>query len=120
MKRISAFCLVFVASLPASAAWAACEMPTLVASIPDGTTASEEELLAAQTEIQAYIASMDEYIACQNEEMTADEDDTTANFLYLMSQRIQSAREEVDKVAMDFNDQVTAFRATRDTGLDLR
>ena len=118
--RIAAFGLVLVAALSASAARAACEMPALVASIPDGQTASEEELLAAQTEVQAYIAAMDDYIACQNEEMTADEGDTTADFLYLMSQRIESARAEVDKVATDFNDQVNAFRAARGAGLGQR
>ena len=112
--------LVLVASLSAAAARAACEIPALVASIPDGATATEAELLAVQTEVQAYIAAMDNYIACQNEEMTADEDDTTADFLYLMSQRIESAREEVDRVAMEFNDQVNAFRAARNTGFGRR
>ena len=118
--RIATVGLVLVASLSAAAARAACEMPALVASIPDGTTATEAELLAVQTEVQAYIAAMDDYIACQNEEMTADEDDTTADFLYLMSQRIESAREEVDKVARDFNDQVNAFRAARGSGFQPR
>jgi hypothetical protein len=30
-----------------------------------------------------------------------------------MTRRIEAAREEVDKVAADFNDQVNAFRAAR-------
>jgi hypothetical protein len=111
--RIPALCVFVVACLEAPAVLAACEMPALVASIPDGTLATEQELLAAQSEVQAYIAAMDQYIACQNEEMTADEEDTTDDYLFLMSRRIESAREEVDQVAADFNDQVNAFRAAR-------
>ncbi|MGD8339359.1 MAG: hypothetical protein PVH89_01175 [Gammaproteobacteria bacterium] len=111
--RIPALCLFVVAALEAPAALAACEMPALVASIPDGTLATEEELLAVQNEVQAYVAAMDRYIACQNEEMTADEEDSTSDYLYLMTRRIEAAREEVDKVAADFNDQVNAFRAAR-------
>jgi len=103
--------LVIVACLFTSAAYGACEMPTLVASIPDGASATEEELLAVQAEVQAYVAAMDEYIACENEEMTANGDNATTDYLYRMSARIESARNEVDVVASDFNDQVNAFRA---------
>jgi hypothetical protein len=118
--RISATCLVIAASLQASVVLAACEMPALVTSIPDGATATEQELVAVQTEIQAYVAAMDRYIACQNEAMRIDEEGSTEDYLYLMSRRIESAREEVDMVAADFNDQVTAFRAARQAAPDLR
>ena len=113
-------CLLFAASLFVSAAYAACEMPTLVASIPDGAAASEEDLLAAQIEVQAYVAAMDDYIACQNEEMTASGENASAEYLYLMSTRVESAREEVDRVASDFNDQVNAFRAARQAAAGTR
>ena len=93
--------------------FAACEMPTLVASIPNGETATEAALLAAQSEVQAYIAAMDDYIACQNEELAVSGEDSTARYLYQMGERIEAARKEVDQVAAEFNDQVTAFRAAR-------
>jgi hypothetical protein len=119
MKTVSS-CLLFAASLFASAAYAACEMPALVASIPDGAQATEEELLAVQVEIQAYVTAMDAYIACQNEEMSARGENASAEYLYLMTTRIESAREEVDQVASDFNDQVNAFRATRQAAASIR
>jgi len=104
--------------VPAAALWvtmaqAACEMPTLVSTIPDGTTATEAELLAAQAEVQAYITAMDAYISCENEELTTSGDDATSRYLYQMSERIEFARGEVDRVAENFNQQVVAFRETR-------
>jgi hypothetical protein len=111
--RIRATCLGLASSLLATSAFAACEMPSLVASIPDGATATEEQLLAVQAEIKAYIEAMDAYIACQNEEMTANGDGATADYLFQMSTRIEAARNEVDAVATRFNDEVTAFRAAR-------
>jgi len=113
-------CLPFAASLFVSAAYAACEMPALVAAIPDGAQAAEEDLLAAQVEIQAYVAAMDVYIACQNEEMSESGDNASADYLFLMTSRIASARAEVDQVASDFNDQVNAFRAARQAAPSIR
>jgi hypothetical protein len=97
----------------AGTASAACEMPSLVAAIPDGGTATEQQLLAAQAEVQAYVAAMDRYIACENQELTDRRETASPDFLYLMSTRIESARKEVDAVATRFNDQVNAFRAAR-------
>ena len=102
----SVFCIAGTAS-------AACEMPSLVAQIPDGRTATEQQLLAAQSEVRAYVEAMDRYIACQNQERAALGESASAEFLYLMSTRVESARKEVDAVATRFNDQVNAFRASR-------
>jgi len=107
--------LAIVASLFATTAYGACEMPALVASIPDGETATEPELLAVQAEVRAYVEAMDDFIACQNEELTADGDNATSQYLHLMTERITAARREVDQVATEFNDQVAAFRAARQT-----
>ena len=111
--RSSAGLILIVASLNASLASAACEMPTPVASIPDGATATEAQLLAVQGEVQAYVAAMDRFIACQNEEMAVGGDGSMQQYLYLMARRIEAARTEVDLVATRFNDQVMAFRAAR-------
>jgi hypothetical protein len=114
--KASALCLALLGVLSARAALAACEMPTLVRSIPDGATASEDDLLAVQAEIQAYVTAMDSYIACENEALEVDGDNATAEYLYLMTSRIEAARSEVDTVAREFNDQVDAFRAAREAG----
>jgi hypothetical protein len=116
--RISAsrLCITTSLVLAATVASAACEMPSMVRAIPDGTKTSEAELLQVQGEVQAYVRAMDDYIACTNEELTASGDDATAEFLLAMTTRIETARKEVDAVASDFNDQVVAFRAANRTG----
>jgi hypothetical protein len=103
--------IVIVSGAFTTAAFAACEMPALVAAIPDGATAAEAQLLAAQAEVRAYVTAMDRYIACQNEELSVQGENATAEFLFLMSTRIASARKEVDAIAARFNEQVNAFRA---------
>lgn len=116
MKILTTSCLSIAAALAVQSAAADCEMPSLVRSIPDGTTSTEEELLAAQADVKAYIAAMDDYIACTNEELTVEGDDAADEFLFLMSSRITSAEEEIDAVATAFNDQVTAFREAAAAG----
>ena len=118
--KILASSFLAVAAFNAAAAFAACEMPALVTAIPDGATATEEELLAVQIEVQAYVQAMDRYIACQNEEMDGSRDNATADYLFLMSTRIESARKEVDKVASDFNAEVNAFRNARQAAVNVR
>jgi hypothetical protein len=112
MKRINGL-LIAGALLAAGAARAACEIPAPVASIPDGATATEQELLATQTAIQAYVAAMDRYIACENEQLQTSGENAAAEFLFMMTTRIESARNEVDTIATRFNDAVRAFRAAR-------
>jgi hypothetical protein len=119
MKTLSACLVMTLVALPI-VGFADCELPSLVRAIPDGATASEQELLAVQTEIEAYVAAMDDYIACENEEMSVAGDTASADYLFMMSMRIASAREEVDKVAADFNEQVNAFRAARQANPNLR
>jgi hypothetical protein len=111
--KLIAHGLAVSASLIALQALADCEMPTLVASIPDGATASEDQLLATQSEVRAYIAAMDGYIACQNEDLRARGDNATSDYLFQMATRIDAARSEVDAVATSFNEAVMAFRAAR-------
>ena len=106
-------CLVGALCLVASAAHAACELPAVVASIPDGRTATEAELLAVQEEVKAYVTAMDAYIACENEAITAEGGAATDDFLHWMTTRIESARSEVDAVARRFNAEVVAFRESR-------
>ena len=50
-------------SLPAIA----CEYPES-AEIPNGSTATREEMLAGQQAVKDYIAAMEEYLACIEEE----------------------------------------------------
>jgi len=72
----------------------ACERPSAPTSIPDGASASKEEMLAAKKAVDAFKSGMEEYLAC--EKSGAKKDGATAELL---------------KVADRFNAQVKAFKA---------
>jgi hypothetical protein len=55
---------------------AACTFPDEV-DMPDGTTASEEEMLAGRDAVQQYMATMNEYLSCLDEESTAVPEEET-------------------------------------------
>jgi hypothetical protein len=72
----------------------ACDRPSAPTSIPDGASASKEEMLAAKKTVDAFKSGMEEYLAC--EKSGAKKDGATAELL---------------KVADRFNAQVKAFKA---------
>jgi len=72
----------------------ACERPSAPTSIPNGASASKEEMLAAKKAVDAFKSGMEEYIACEKSGAKKD-----------------GAAAELVKVADRFNAQVKAFKA---------
>ena len=72
----------------------ACERPSAPSSIPDGATASKEEMLAAKKAVDAFKSGMEEYFTCEKSGAKKD-----------------AAGAELVKVADRFNAQVKAFKA---------
>lgn len=109
MKLLACSCLTVLTSGAALSA-AACENPSMVA-VPDGKTATMEQLLEAQTQVKGYMAAMEEYLACLNEELQAGGDNAPAEFKSLMVTRHNTAVSEMESVAAAFNTQVQAYKA---------
>lgn len=107
MRRFACCCVAFasLAALPALA----CEQPSIVA-VPEGASATLDELLEAQEEVRVYMAAMEEYLACVNEEIEAAGEDATAQFQSLMVRRNNAAVDEMETVAAAFNEQIRAYR----------
>ena len=114
MMKTLATALLFTASCLSVSAFAACEQPSMV-TIPDGKTATMDELLTVQTGVKAYMAEMEEYLACVNEELEAGGDDAPAQFKALMVTRHNAAVTEMETVAATFNEQVAAYKAANET-----
>jgi hypothetical protein len=93
-----------------SFAAAACENPKMV-SIPDGKTATMEQLLAAQGEVKTYMAAMEGYLDCLNKELEAQGEEAPAEFKSLMVTRHNTGVSEMEGVAAAFNEQVKAYKA---------
>jgi hypothetical protein len=69
-----------------------CNRPSAPTSIPDGASASKEDMLAAKKAVDAFKSGMEEYLACEKS-----------------SAKIEAAQNELLKVADRFNVQVRAF-----------
>ena len=87
--------------LPIAVLWAAavvpalgCDRPSAPTSIPDGASASKEDMLAAKKAVDAFKSGMEEYFTCEKN-----------------GSKLSSAQEELVKVADRFNVQVRAFKA---------
>lgn len=72
----------------------ACERPSAPTSIPDGASASKEEMLAAKKAVDAFKSGMEEYFTCEKS-----------------GAKKEAAGAELVKVADRFNAQVKAFKA---------
>jgi hypothetical protein len=113
MKFLTSSCLAALASCASAAAFA-CETPAMI-PLPDGKTATKEELLAAQAQVKTYMAAMNDYLACVDGEAEAKGADAPEQFKAMMVTRHNTAVTEMETVAAAFNDQVKAFKAANPT-----
>ena len=109
MRALTSCLLAAIASGYGLAA-AACEPPAPV-PMPDGATATREQMLAAQAQVRAYQTAMNEFVACIDSEAEAQGEQAPAEFKALMVERHNTAVAEMEGVAAAFNDQLRAFRA---------
>ena len=113
MRFLTSSCLAVLATCCAFAA-SACETPAMI-PIPDGKSATMEQLLAAQAQVKTYMAAMNDYLACIDNEAEAKGEDAPEQFKALMVTRHNTAVTEMETVAAAFNDQVKAYKAANPT-----
>ena len=109
--------LFAVALLAAGAAHAACSYPRPPEKLPDGNTASKEEMVAGQRAVKQYDTDINAYIAClklEHEQQLAREDSALTEEQKKYMERLQvqkhnAAIDELEAVAARFNEQVRAF-----------
>ena len=88
--------------------------------IPDGATASKEELLAAKDGVQTFLASVDEYLQCvelEEQAALASMDEPTPEEQVerdkSLNRKFDAANEEKAMVGEQFNQQVRAYNGKR-------
>ena len=94
----------------------ACDYPHR-ANVPDGTTASKEEMIAGQRGIKTYMGAMEEYLSCieaAEQETVAGPDDAGEEAkqqrIEMFNKKYNAAVEEMNLVAEEFNVQVRAYK----------
>lgn len=98
---------------------AECVYPKAPASMPDGKTATEDEMIAGMKAVKEYNAAVTAYLNCLETEMQARiaeagpeaPADQIAQIKSIHSKRHNAAVEELEAHAARFNEQVRAYKA---------
>ena len=78
--------------------------------MPDGATASTEQMVDSQTRVKQYMAEMEAYLACLAREEAELEREPTETERSLHTQRHNEAVERMEQIAAEFNRQVRAYK----------
>jgi hypothetical protein len=87
-------------------AYADCVLPEAPSKIPDGTSASQPEMIAAMQTLKAYNGDVQVYLKClefetKQNRMSSDE----------QAKKHNAAVSQLEKVAAKFNEQVRVFKS---------
>ncbi len=91
---------------------------------PDGSTATQEEMVAGMQAVKEYNASVSTYLECLEKEMNARVEaagpnaspDQIAQIKAIHNKRHNAAVEELEAHAAQFNEQVKLFKGRDDKG----
>jgi hypothetical protein len=100
-------------ALAAGPAFAQCSAPDNAVQIPDGTTATREEMVAAQKAVQAYDTAVKTYTDCLQQEQ-ADKIAAGGDKAKLQKEYSKLNNDQVEKVqqlADKFNAELKAYKA---------
>ncbi|MBL8201309.1 MAG: hypothetical protein JNK40_10090 [Chromatiales bacterium] len=113
MRRPNPLALMVLAACLSPAAQAACEYPAEV-KIPQGKSATQEEITAASAAVKQYLANMEAYTACLDADAAAlPVDQQTPEARALHVKRYNAAVDAMEATANAFNEQLRAFKAAK-------
>ena len=107
-----------VATLAAGQAYGACSYPAAPDSLPDGNTATRDEMLAGKKKVQEFDQLITAYTAClklEHDESVAKSSELTeeqkTEMKKMLDQKHNAAVEADEAVAARFNEQLKVFNA---------
>jgi len=108
--------VIFAITILAAPTVFACDYPHR-ADVPDGTTATKDEMIAGQRGIKTYMSDMEAYLSCieaaeQDTVAGNDESDEAAKQqrIEMYNKKYNAAVDEMNLVAEEFNVQVRAYK----------
>ena len=113
MKSIISLGL-FIGSLSyAQFALSDCNYPKMNMDIPNGATATMEDMVTAQTNFKSYNADMDAYLDCLDGELSKISKDFEgyADIKSLSDDRYNAAIDQLTEAAEEWNQAVRAYKA---------
>lgn len=111
--------VALVGLLSAGLAHAECLYPKAPTSMPDGATATEQQMIDGMKAVKEYNNQVTAYLSCLDMEMQARIDaagaeapaDQIAQIKAIQAKRHNAAVEELEAHAARFNEQVKAYKA---------
>lgn len=101
----------FALLLCCSSAFAlACDYPATAPEVPDGKTATKEQMMTGQQGVKDYVGKMEAYLACLNESLTALGEAATEADKTVHAEKHNAAVDAMQVVADKFNVEVRAFK----------
>jgi hypothetical protein len=118
MKIRIASALLLAGMLTAGAANAECLYPKAPTGIPDGKTATEEQMVTGMKAVKEYNTQVTAYLNCLDMQMQTDittagteaPPETIAQIKAINAKRHNAAVEELESHAARFNEQVKAYK----------
>ena len=113
------FTMAFAAALTAGPVYADCPYPQAPAKLPDGATATLEEMLAGQKAVQEYSKAINDYNACIDKALDDQiaqagdklKPEQKADMQRVEAQKHNAAVDQLQSIADRFNEQVKIFKA---------
>ncbi|MGB5345569.1 MAG: hypothetical protein WBN23_05335 [Woeseia sp.] len=115
MKTITSIC-IGMSLLFSAPALLACDYPSRV-DIPNGNSATRDQMIEGQRNIKDYVAAMEAYLECivadekaarsAMEELSSEDEQLREDML---NKKYNAAVEEMETVAAQFNEEVRAFK----------
>ena len=107
-----------LAALLATAAQAECNYPKSPANLPDGNTATQDQMVEGMKQVKEYNGAVTAYLACLEQEMNARIEapgpDAPAEQIEqikaIHNKRHNAAVDELEQTAARFNEQVKTFK----------
>lgn len=111
MNRISLPVVVSIAMLLSGTvlAQSQCDRPDNV-MIPDGASASLDQMVEAQTGVRAYLSAMEEYLECMNEMIDSADDETETETVNAWINDYNEGVGEMESTAERFNEERIAYQ----------
>jgi len=118
MNKASCFAVLAAIALPATAL-ADCAYPKALGKLPDGTSATREDMVAGKKAVDAYNAAMNTYLDCLKTEHDAalakadpaPTDEQKKMLTTRWTKQNDAAVDELQDAADRFNEQLRVFKA---------
>lgn len=89
-----------------------CEQPQEV-QVPDGSTASTEQMVEGQQAVKKYIAEGEAFLACMEEAEKANAEELTDEERLANVERYNTVVDQMQNLAQSFNEQIKAYKAAQ-------